>query len=262
MRKINESPVVFKNDGMQIVGMLHKPDTDNKPPAVVFFHGCTTTKTEAHWIFVELARALADSGIMVLRFDFRHSGDSEGNFEEMTLSGEISDALKSVDFLISVCSADETKIGILGMSMGGAIAACTSGRLKDKLKACVLINPVGKPFEDISTIASSGNVDTSSFPIEWDSHLFGRDFVEDIVNIKPLEDIEKSSCPVLIIYGSDDNSVSPERAKGYFEVVNKNGRDAELYVIEGADHVFTTVEWKQNVIHKTNEWLGNILLTL
>ncbi len=81
MNKITELPVVYKNKGMQIVGMLHKPNSNKKPPSAVFFHGCTTTKTEAHWIFVKLARALAERGIMVLRFDFRYSGDSEGNFE-------------------------------------------------------------------------------------------------------------------------------------------------------------------------------------
>jgi uncharacterized protein len=264
MSRIKELPVVFKNDGMQIVGMLHSPDTvtDGKPPAVVFFHGCTTTKTESHWLFVKLARALAERGIMVLRFDFRYSGDSEGDFENMTVSGEISDALKSVEYLISECGADESRIGILGMSMGGAIGAITAGRLTDRIKACVLLNPVGKLFEDLNAIASSNNLNTTTFPIEWNSRLFGREFFEDMVNINPLEEIENATCPILIINGSEDKSVSPVRSKEYYDIACKKDRNAELMVIDGADHVFNTVKWERDIIQKVSGWYENLLLTV
>ena len=254
MNKITELPVVYKNEGMQIVGMLHKPNTNKKPPAVVFFHGCTTTKIEAHWIFVKLARVLAQRGIMVLRFDFRYSGDSEGNFEDMTLSGEISDALKSIDFLISECNADPARIGVLGLSMGGAIGANVSGYLGDRIKSCILLNPVGMPLEDLNAIASSNNINISSFPIEWNSLLFGRNFFDDLKNIKPLEEIKKATCPVLVINGSNDQSVPPARSKEYVEVVNNNGGTAELFIIEGADHAFNSVIWEKTVIEKVNDW--------
>lgn len=254
MNKITELPVVYKNEGMQIVGMLHKPNTNKKPPAAVFFHGCTTTKIEAHWIFVKLARVLAQRGIMVLRFDFRYSGDSEGNFEDMTLSGEFSDALKSIDFLISECNADPARIGVLGLSMGGAIGAIVAGYLGNRIKSCILLNPVGMPLEDLHAIASSNNINVSSFPIEWNSLLFGRNFFDDLKNINPLEEITKATCPVLVINGNNDQSVPPARSKEYVEVVNNNGGTAELFIVEGADHVFNSVTWEKTVIEKVNDW--------
>ncbi|MHB9030750.1 MAG: alpha/beta hydrolase family protein, partial [Candidatus Latescibacterota bacterium] len=142
-----ESPVVFSHESMQIMGVLHRPETPLNPPAVVFYHGCTGCRSEAHWLFVKLARHLAARGIMSLRFDFRHNGESEGDFCDMTLSGEISDGIRAVGYLAAECGADPARVGLLGLSMGGAVAAIVAARLREKVKSCVLVNPVAKPFD-------------------------------------------------------------------------------------------------------------------
>ena len=261
MSSITESPVVFTNEDMQIVGMIHRPAamTESKPTAVVFFHGCTTSRTEAHWIFVKMARALSKNGIMALRFDFRFSGESEGDFQDMTLSDEVSDAIRSVDYLVSDCGADPERIGIVGMSMGGAIGAITAGRLRDRIVSCVLLNPVGRLHEDLSAIAESNNINTSSFPIEWKSLLFGRAFFDDLKNINPLEEIVHATCPVLIINGTADTSVSPKRSREYYKTLRNNGQNAELMLIDGADHVFTSVAWEHEIIEKVSGWFMRTL---
>ena len=115
-----ERPVVFYNQDQQINGILHSPTGHDAPcPAVAFFHGFTGTKVEPHRIFVKTARELAAIGFYVLRFDFRGSGDSEGDFSEMTIGGEVSDAIKSIDVLTAMQGVDPERIGILGLSMGG-----------------------------------------------------------------------------------------------------------------------------------------------
>ena len=121
-------PITFVNEGQKLIGVLHRPaaaDRD-KTPAVVLFHGFTGTKVEPHRIFVKAAEALARAGIVALRFDFRGSGDSEGDFEDMTLPGEISDARVSLDYVSGLPGVDGNNIGILGLSMGGAVAASVS----------------------------------------------------------------------------------------------------------------------------------------
>ncbi len=259
MSTVKESPVVFENEGMQIVGMLHKPNSSENPPSVVFYHGCTGSKLEANWLFVKLARALAEKGIMVLRFDFRHSGESEGNFENMTLSGEISDGFKSVEYLISECDADSSRVGLLGLSMGGVVGAIIAGSLGERIKSCVLINPVGRPLEDISAIALSRNIIVKTFPIEWNSFLFGRDFFDDIKNIDPIEKIKKAVCPILVINSSNDQSVLPVRSKEYVETVIETGGTAELFIVEGADHVFSSIKWERKLIDKVCDWFSTTL---
>ena len=260
MSKQCEIPVVFENEGMQIVGMLHKTTSDSRQPAVVFFHGMTGSKTEAHFLFVKLARCLVRHGIMVLRFDFRGSGDSEGNFEDMTLSGEIADGFKSIEFLIGDCNADPERIGVLGLSMGGVVGAVTAGTLKGRIKSCVLLNPVGRPLLDLSYIAQSQSINVEEFPVEWNSFLFGKKFFEDLSRIEPLEHIKNIRCPVLVINGSNDQSIQPVRSQEYVETVCGAGGTVELYVVKGADHVFSTTKWEKNVINKVSEWFQKTLL--
>src|SRR5215831_11612603 len=83
--------------------MVHRPAVTTQSrrcgmPGVVFFHGFTGDRMESHWIFVKCARALARHGIASLRFDFYGSGESDGEFSEVTLPGEVSDAETAVSF--------------------------------------------------------------------------------------------------------------------------------------------------------------------
>lgn len=265
-----EIPVTFTSQGMQIIGVLHRPPADTKPPAVVFYHGCTGSKIEAHWLFVKLARHLAALGIMTLRFDFRGSGESEGEFEEMTLSGEIADGLCAFEYVVTECGADPRRTGVLGLSMGGAVAAILAGRLGNRVKSCVLLNPVACPMEDCSFIARSRALNVSRFPVEFNCFLFGKAFFEELASIRPLEEISRAACPVLIVNGSGDTTLSPLRSREYWDVLKmhptfceqKHGIPSELFVLEGADHSFASCKWERKVMDKVGDWFEKTLLPL
>ncbi len=254
-----ETPVVFMNEGMRIMGALHRPETDARPPAVAFYHGCTGSRTEAHWLFVKIARDLAARGMMSLRFDFRHSGESEGDFRDMTLSGEISDSIRAFGYLAEDCGADPARIGLLGLSMGGAVATIAAGRLGKRVKSCALLNPSAKPFEELSFLARDRAVDVSRFPVDYNSFLFGKAFFDELPQIQPLVEVTAAGCPFLVINGTADRTVSPERSHEYMHVLRANGIPAELFSIEGADHTFASERWERMVIEKTGEWFGKTL---
>lgn len=143
-----EKPVVLENLGQQMIGMLHLPEVPGPVPAVAIYHGFTGTKIEPHRIFVKMARALNALGIAAVRFDFRGSGDSEGDFADMTVTGEISDAVKILDFLAGLPEVDASRLGILGLSMGGAVAATVAG-IDERVKSLTLWSAVAdfKIFE-------------------------------------------------------------------------------------------------------------------
>lgn len=254
-----ETPVTFTNEGMQLLGVVHRPVPNGPPPAVLFLHGCTGSRAEAHWIFVKLARELAARGIMALRFDFRHSGESEGSFEDMTLSGEISDALRAIEFLAGECGADPDRIGLLGLSMGGAVAAIAAGRLRERVKSCVLMNPVAHPFEDLQFLAQSREVRVARFPVEYNAFLFGRAFLEELPGIRPLEEIIRATCPVLVVNGDADRTVRPGRSREYRDTLHAAGLPAELFILGDADHTFASAAWERAVAEKTGDWFGQTL---
>lgn len=253
-----EKPVVFKSCGQQIVGMLHVPArARGRVPAVVFFHGFTGTKVESHQLFVKMARALEQAGIASLRFDFRGSGDSAGEFSKMTVTSELKDARAALKYLRSRPFVDPRRVGILGLSMGGMIAAITLAQ-EPAIRTAVLWAPVADPalqvrrrmnmhpharkqLKDMGVADQGGNA-------------VGAPFVQEMMRCKPLRAIRHSRASVLLIQGTRDRTVPPRCARDYEDVLKKRKRHVERYMLKGADHTFSSLGWETQAIALTLHW--------
>lgn len=252
-----EKLVSFQNHGQQIVGILHRPDLDGTVPGVVLCHGFTGTKSEARWIFVRLARRLASSGIAVLRFDFRGSGDSEGEFRNMTISDEVSDAKAAVTFLSTCDGVDRARIGILGFSLGGCVAACVAGDIP-LLKAVVLWAPVSDPDVQFAPLLTEG----ITFPHEFSPGLFlGRAFVDELPRVDPVASLARSSAPVLILHGTNDQAVPAGTSQSFVDARASTGIPSERVLIDGADHLFGSAGTEEQVIDRTASWFARHLVS-
>ncbi len=257
--------VIFRRDGQKIMGMLHIPHTlkrEHKAPAIVMFHGFTGNKTEAHRLFVHVARSLCDQGYVVLRFDFLGSGESDGEFEDMTLPYEVSDAEEAIRFLTKQRLVDTEKIGVLGLSMGGRVAAILA--LKDRrVKFAVLYSPALGCLKDrwLQQIDAQRNLFESGKPIEVTAGWYlKKAFFDTIDNMVPLVFIDQVKIPILIIHGDHDSIVPVEEsAKGY-ELVKKQNPKNEFHIVEGADHTFSQKIHTIEAIEKTKRWLSNLNL--
>ena len=137
-----QKAVELKSQGLTLRGMLHMPDSaTHKVPVVVIFHGFTGNKMEPHFIFVKLSRMLEKKGIASVRFDFGGSGESDGYFINMTLSGEIRDAHNILDYVKKLDGIDPERIGLVGLSMGGSVASALAGERKDEINSLCLWAP-------------------------------------------------------------------------------------------------------------------------
>ena len=249
-----ERQIVFENEGQKLYGMLHLPDGIERAPTVAIFHGFTGTKIEPHRIFVKMARELMAHGIAALRFDFRGSGESEGDFVDMTVEGEISDALKSLDFLQAQPELDPHRIGVLGLSLGGLVAACVAGR-DARVKSLALWAALGL-VEEVTLLdeeyrqTAQQQLAERGF-IDREGNLMGAAFIEGLTQMRPLEEVARYRGPALIIHGTRDEVVDPKNAPAYQEAIP--GR-TELHIVEGADHTFNSHEWEREVIEVTRDW--------
>lgn len=82
---------------------------------------------------------MLERGYACLRFDFRGSGESEGDFSEITLETEISDAKTAVEFARSHDKIDPERIALPGQSLGGTIAICIAAEVE--IASSVLWSP-------------------------------------------------------------------------------------------------------------------------
>ena len=258
-----EIPVVFERSGIQLVGMIHIPKkTSPKHPAVMLLHGFTGNKAETHFMFTKMARELAKAGFVCLRFDFFGSGDSEGSFEQMTYLTELADAKAALKFLRQQPEVDVDKIGVLGLSMGGGVAALLAGSEPD-VKSLVLLSAVSRPEENfkklLENIPRKIKLDGTWY-LDDGGNPVGQKFFEVLPQVKPLEAIKNYSRHALIIHGNEDVVVPESAAYDYFEILkNRDNCFTELKLVDGAGHVFSSVALTDSLNQDVVEWFEKTL---
>lgn len=255
-----EQPVTFKSGRETVVGMLHLPRGRRKVPGVVMLHGFTGNRVEAHRIFVKQARALCQGGVAVLRFDFRGSGDSGGEFSQMTLSREAADARKALAFMRSQDRVDEERVGVLGLSMGGLVGAMVLTG-DPALKASVLWSPVAHPSLFLRRLDEPGLHEVLRKQGFLDHHgwAVGRVFFEDAARLDILGRIHRIQPPVLLVHGSEDAVVPPSHSDDYEAALRRAGKQVHRHVVEGADHTFSSLRWEAEVLGMTYSWFKEFL---
>ncbi len=263
-------PVTFRNRGQQLVGVLHIPDTlknRERAPGVVMFHGFAGNKVENHRLFVQTARSLSGSGFVVLRFDFRGSGDSDGDFEDMTIPGETSDAEKVLTYLARQRWVNNEAVGVLGLSMGGRVGAILASKDK-RVKFLILYSAALSPLRprfmsdaDVEARKAMEKALNSGGAVKVrEGWYLKKPFFDTVDDTVPLDVIHRISVPILIVHGEKDEVVPLSDSTKAFEIVKSLNRKNELHIIRGGDHVFLEKEHTQEVIKKTQDWLSSLKL--
>lgn len=233
--------------GKRMAGVLHLPEGRRRVPALLMLHGFTGHKAETHRLFVHTARRLAREGLAVLRFDFLGSGDSEGLFEEMTISGEVEDALNALHFLRAQPRVDTNRIAMLGFSLGGCVCALCQPRAGN-IKTLVLWAPVSNPMRRMPPTG------VPEKPVNIGGNLVSPAFYRELPELKPLEAVRPYKGAVLILHGANDQAVHPDEGRAY-ETAFQHATRCEFRLIPEADHLFSQPAWEQSLIDQTTRWL-------
>lgn len=252
---MKEMPVVFLSEGQQVMGVWHEGRGRRPRPAVIFFHGFTGNCQEPHRIFVETARRLAAQGIGALRVDFRGSGNSEGSFADMTISSEITDAKASLRWLRRQPGVDVSRIGLVGLSMGGVVTSHMLAADK-KIRTAVLWNPamLPKALHD-AWITPARRKELARSPVlDFGGSPVGKKFFQELEKNKPIAALAKAVCPVLIIQGTADQVCNPAGAEASRDALLKAGGEVRFVTVPGADHCFSSFAWSEAAQAATVDW--------
>ncbi|HLY60774.1 MAG TPA: alpha/beta hydrolase [Terriglobia bacterium] len=257
-----ETLVEFKNhSGKWLRGMIHRPSSRGKSrraPGAIFFHGFTGDRMESHWLFVKCARALALAGIATLRFDFFGSGESEGEFHQVTMQGEISDARAAIKFFRKQKGIDPERVGLIGLSLGGAIAATVA--TPARAKALVLWSALAHPGQ-LRKLAERATqpIPGSNGLREYSAHAVSPAFLDNIEKIDPLKSIALFKQPTLIIHPEKDAYLPLSHPRDFFNAAGSEIK--QEVIVPGADHTFTSIAWEREVIGRTVDWLRKYLVS-
>ncbi len=234
-------------DRHQLAAVLHTPKKKTRT-LIILSHGFTGTKIESGRLLVTTARALAAAGFAALRFDFWGSGDSGGEFYEMSPNTEISD-LKNV--IHWARKNGWKKIGLLGLSCGGAVTICSASQL---------------PHGTIQAMVTWSSVPSFAF---WNSKpeiapkadkkdpmKVGKQFFTDRPEVDVPEAYKSLFLPKLQIQGTNDIPGFCEEFRKFFPAASGPKKHV---VIQDGDHVFTNWKHRKQVIGLSTKWFKKYL---
>lgn len=105
----------------------------------MFCYPFAEERQEAHRVLVNFARILAENGFSVLRFDYRGTGDSHGEFVDYDLSTRTEDVLRAIEILKGRTGLK--RVALFGLRFGAAIALLAAKNLRE-VELLILWAPV------------------------------------------------------------------------------------------------------------------------
>ncbi|WP_067934746.1 alpha/beta hydrolase family protein [Alicyclobacillus kakegawensis] len=239
--------VELVSHGATLRGMEHIPDqAAEKYPAVLLFHGFTGNRLEPHRMFLKISRMLEDIGYASFRFDFMGSGESDGNFEDMTLSTEVADAHRMVDWVKQHPKVDAKRVVLLGLSMGGLVASLVAGDRPDDVWRLILMAPAGNMPGIVRSIESSQAVQPDAEVFDHAGNLVGRAFADDLRGLDVFPRAARYRGPVLLIHGEKDETVPYQVSEQYRDLAY--GDCASIHIVPDANHTFDGHAWENEVL--------------
>lgn len=254
--------VEIKRDGLTLRGMLHVPDNvSSKVPMVILLHGFCDDRNEINFVHNELSQRLCDAGIASVRFDMNGSGESDGRFEDMTISSEILDAKAMLNYVESLDFVDSKKIALHGCSLGGCVASMVAGQCKERVQALSLWCPAPDLVynlkkhltlcgQDVSNIEKDGCADVEGLKLSLK-------FYQDACTLDPYKEASLFDKNVCTIHGDQDITASCECSYKYKEIFKER---TKCIIVKGAEHRFKSFVFREARMKGALDFLKDELL--
>lgn len=266
-----EERVTFDVDGMSVVGTLNLPDGVENPPAVVMLSAFGVNRDAGpiagtdESFFARTSRFWAEDGIASLHIDYRFTGESEGEFIDVTMQAHVADGLAALDWLRRDGRVNPDHIGVMGWSMGGAVAASVAANSDPAVSALIMVNPalnlgtaftLGLGSEEMSAALASGTA--AELVLPSGSMVIGAPFLISTLEVLPQADLARYDGPVLMAIGTNDTIVFPQPALG--EAAMSYHEGAESLIVRPMDHYLNMAEGPEQ-IDEIVDLAGNFLNT-
>ena len=206
--------VTFSNQqGHALSGALDLPA--GEPVAYALFAHCFTCSKNIK-AATNIARALTDSSIAVLRFDFTGLGQSEGEFADTNFSSNVDDLLAAVDYLATEHRAPSI---LVGHSLGGTAVLEAAPDVPSAVAVCTIGSP-SRPAHVLHLLSGSeeelrqrgqAEVNLGGRPF-----LMKRQFIEDLETKSPASAISSLRKALLIMHAPLDDVVDIDNASKLF----------------------------------------------
>jgi dipeptidyl aminopeptidase/acylaminoacyl peptidase len=220
-------------DSRTINGLLAVPDRPAPYPLVVHVHGGPVWAWRSAWsMHYPFTPLLVSRGYAVLHVNHCCSLGKGQEFIRLGLhdmgGADAADLLTGIDYLVGTGRADPARLGILGNSYGGFMAAWLAATT-DRFAAAVARSPVTDWISQhyTSNLPGFDRACFSGDPLDPASRHRGR---------SPLYLAGQVRTPLLLVAGALDLATPPQQAAMFHRALAEHGRDSTLVIYPEEGH--------------------------
>lgn len=265
-----DEPVTIPVSGFNIGATLTRPKAGPaRLPAVVLLSGAGVDDRDGFAlgvpVFGQLAGAIADAGMLAVRYDKRGYGQSGGRAESATVSDYAEDARSIVRWLEKRKDVDPKRIALLGHSEGAWIALLTAAREKRVAAVVSVAGPSSTGAElnleqqqlalERSTLAPADRESRIALQKQIQSAvLTGKGWegvppelrrqadtpwFQSFLGYSPGRVLEDVRQPLLFVHGALDRQVPVEHVERLSDIARKgsDSKSVEVVVVRGVNHL-------------------------
>lgn len=234
--------IEFSVDGLKLQGNLFYPEKlKDKNPTILFVHGWTSEKRRSF----SYAEALIKLGFIVMVFDMRGHGISEGDINIHSPKEFLKDCVAAYDYCSSIEGVDKENISIVSSSFGGYLSSILTE--KRKIKNLILRVPAdyaNNTFEQ----SKMGNAGENPAVFKW--RMIPKKHDETFA----LQALHNFNSDVLIIESEKDEIVPHPIIQNYINAVKDKDKLTHI-VLKNAPHSIKDGPFKQEVARILVNWL-------
>jgi len=128
------NPFFFGSSSQPLYGVYHPQSAQPmKKEAILLCPPFGQEYMRSHRAFRQLAMLLARQGFPVMRFDYRGTGDSSGDIEDVTLAGWLEDIEVAIEELQETAGVE--RINVVGLRLGALLASAALSRMASDNKS-------------------------------------------------------------------------------------------------------------------------------
>ena len=196
--------------------------------AVIICPGGGYARLAYDWEGTDIAKLFNAHGIAAFVLKYRLPDSLSSNHPDQVPLLDAKQAMQIVRTRAEEWNINPQKIGIMGFSAGGHLAATLSTHFDKSTRPdfSILIYPVITMDKNIAHMGSRNN-------------LIGTHPTEALIKLYSNElHISAQTPPTFILHTTDDNAVPVENSLNYYQGLKKNGVPAEMHIFPSGGHGF------------------------
>ena len=240
-------------------------------------------------VFAQLAKGLADTGHLVVRYDRRGAGQSGGRIESATIADYADDIVSAVRWVARRNDVDKKRIVVAGYGDGAAAALIAASRQKE-IDGVITIGAAGSRGADLILEQQKNVLDALKLPPEerqsridmqkkiqsavisgtgWDGvpepmrRQADTPWFKSVLTFEPGQVIPRVKQPILILHGELDPNIPPSEADrlAALAAARKKTVPPEVIKVPGVTHTLAAPGDKTigpTVVPAIAEWLKRL----